>query len=83
MNTKTHAGWVALVTSVALSVEAAVARLFPDHSSSGSEAAIIASLLAFAAMAFGVAAYEDKAPKEAKEAKEEQKEQTKGKSKKS
>lgn len=46
---------------VSLSVEAAVARLYPS-TASGTEATIIAALLAFAAAAFGVSAYENKKP---------------------
>lgn len=59
---KTHAGWLALGTSIALSVEAAVARWYPLHTSAGSEATEIAALLAFAAAAFGVSAYEGRKP---------------------
>jgi hypothetical protein len=60
MNSKTKAGWLALVSSVLLAAEASVARWFPLHTAAGSEALIIASLLAFAAAAFGVSAYEHK-----------------------
>lgn len=59
--TKTAAGWIALITAVSLSIEAAVARLYPS-TASGTEATIIAALLAFAAAAFGVSAYENKKP---------------------
>lgn len=62
MLTKTHAGWIAFGTSILLSIEASVARWFPAHTSAGSEATEIAALLAFAAAAFGISAYEARSP---------------------
>lgn len=59
MNHKTYAGWAALVIALSLSLEAAVARLYPS-TASGSEAIIISALLAFSAAAFGISAYEAK-----------------------
>ena len=64
--TKMAAGWIAFVVAVLLSLEAAVARLFPS-TASGTEATIIAALLAFAAASFGVSAYEGKKLPEKKE----------------
>lgn len=60
MDHKYRAGWMALVCAVGLSVEAAVARWFPSSSASGTEGVIIASLLGFAAAAFGIQAWSSK-----------------------
>lgn len=58
MNHKMYAGWAALLFALVLSVEAAIARWYPTNTAAGNEALIITSLLAFAAAAFGVSAYE-------------------------
>lgn len=58
MTHKSAAGWTALVTALGLAVDAAVARWHPHDTAVGSEAIIISALLAFAAAAFGISAYE-------------------------
>jgi hypothetical protein len=55
---KAIAGWVALTLASLLAIIATVARWFPATSTSSNEAIIISSLLAFAAAAFGISAYE-------------------------
>ena len=57
MDHRTRAGWLALTTALGLSLEASVARWFPAHTAAGSEGVIIASLLGFAAAAFGISAW--------------------------
>jgi hypothetical protein len=55
-NNKVIAGWVALSLASVLAITATVARWFPTSTSSNE--AIITSLLAFAAAAFGILTYE-------------------------
>jgi hypothetical protein len=55
---KAAAGWLALTTALGLAIDAAVARWHPASTAVGSESAVIAALLAFAAAAFGISAYE-------------------------
>ena len=57
MDHRYRAGWASLVAALLLAVEASVARWFPAHTSAGSEGVVIASLLGFAAAAFGLASY--------------------------
>lgn len=52
-----YAGWLALVTAVGLSVVASVARWYPSSTAGGNEGVVIASLLGFAAAAFGISAW--------------------------
>lgn len=55
---KTYAGWTALLFALVLAVAASVARWYPERTAPGTEAIIISGLLAFAAAAFGISAYE-------------------------
>jgi hypothetical protein len=55
---KQLAGSAALILALALSIDAAIARWYPASTTSGTEATIIASLLAFAAASLGISAYE-------------------------
>lgn len=62
MKNKVIAGWVSLALAIALSSDAAIARWYPERTAPGTEAVIISALLAFAAAAFGISAYESTRP---------------------